>query len=65
MKIRESVHLLFIIFPYRKTWIMAFLFETFLSQPSTTQVLNGFVFAGFSLPFALRLADRLAVHSPQ
>jgi hypothetical protein len=44
---------------------MLFLFDTFFSQPSTTHSLNGFVFAGLSLPFALRLADRLAVHSPQ
>lgn len=44
---------------------MLFLFDTFLSQPSTTHVLNGLVLAGLSLPLALRFAARLAVHSPQ
>jgi hypothetical protein len=44
---------------------MDFAFVTFLPQPSTTQSLNGFVRAGFSLPFELRLTDRFAAHSPQ
>ena len=44
---------------------MLFLFDTFLSQPSTTQVLNGLVLTGLSLPFAVRLAARFVVHSPQ
>jgi hypothetical protein len=50
-----------------KTWNMDLELETFLPQPSTTHSLKGAVFGGtcFSLPLALRLIERFAVHSPQ